>query len=381
MKLPQAMVPSAQAQERATDRAEARSTGSVVIPFPGARARDAAPGQPVPDPSDGPSSEEPQGPPAWKEQLRERVRAIRERRGEGPPEPARRAMDAESVPPSGAHPASASAKERRALAETTVTRARQSNLEPARSSENANDLPNPSPRESAGPQERALPMEPPVAGEGTQLREAIEDFDLDVEGEAERFGSERSAFARPRSEAALWLPREEAVEQIAPASLARRLGAALIDLGVIAFSTIPFVAAVEIVYGDLSQRLVRIALVGTAAVVGILYEVIMLSVAGRTVGMAIAGLLALNARTMDVPSAGQAVRHILGTVLGALPLFFGFFWALFNRERRTFADLLAGIVVKRVAESVYESQEIHAPWLYRPVRRRCAAGQRSESQP
>jgi len=118
------------------------------------------------------------------------------------------------------------------------------------------------------------------------------------------------------------------------------------------------------------QRLVRITLVGTAAVVGILYEVIMLSVAGRTVGMAIAGLLALNAQTMDVPSAGQAVRHILGTVLGALPLFFGFFWALFNRERRTFADLLAGIVVKRVAESVYESQEIHAPWLYLPARRR-----------
>lgn len=342
----------------------------MVIPFPGARARDAAPGQPVPDPSDGPSSEGPPGPPAWKEQLRERVRAIRERRGEGPPEPARRAMDAESLPPSGAHPASASAKERRALAETTVTRARQSNLEPARSSENAGDLPNPSPRESAGPQERALPMEPPVADEGAQLREEIEDLDLDVGGEAERFGNERSAFARPRSEAALWLPREEAVEQIAPASLVRRLGAALIDLGVIAFSTIPFVAAVEIVYGDLSQRLVRITLVGTAAVVGILYEVIMLSVAGRTVGMAIAGLLALNAQTMDVPSAGQAVRHILGTVLGALPLFFGFFWALFNRERRTFADLLAGIVVKRVAESVYESQEIHAPWLYRPARRR-----------
>lgn len=331
--------------------------------------RDVAP-EPVPDSSGGPSSEEPQGPPAWKEQLRERVRAIRERRGEGPPEPARRARDAESVSASEAHPASASAKERRALVEPTVTRARHSNPEPARSSENVGGLPDPSPRENAAPHERALPTEPPFADEGTQLREEIEDLDLDVGGEAERFGSERSAFARPRSEAAFRLPREEVVEQIAPASLARRLGAALIDLGVIAFSTIPFIAAVEIVYGDFSQRLVRIALVGTAAVIGVLYEVIMLSVAGRTVGMAIAGLLALNARTMDVPSAGQAVRHVLGTVLGALPLFFGFFLALFNRERRTFADLLAGIVVKRVAESVYESQEVHAPWLYRPARRR-----------
>ncbi len=170
-----------------------------------------------------------------------------------------------------------------------------------------------------------------------------------------------------RNEGASRFAREE--PQIAPASLGRRMGAALIDLGVILFSTIPFVAGVELVFSDFSHRPVRLALVGVVIAVGVLYETIMLSVAGRTVGMAITGLLALNARTMDVPSAGQAVRHILGSVLGAIPVFLGFFWALFNRERRTFADLFSGIVVKRVAKSVYESQEVRAPWLYRPLRR------------
>ena len=228
-------------------------------------------------------------------------------------------------------------------------------------------------------QERALPTKEP---ERHPLLEETADLNLETESADENIGE----VLRARSDMADWPERlersrdlpaarrtfEESAEQIAPASLGRRFGAALIDIGVILFSAIPFVASVELVYGDFSQRAVRIALVGTVGVIGVLYEAILLSVAGRTVGMAIAGLLALNARTMDLPSAGQAVRHILGSLLGAIPVFFGFLWALFNRERRTFADIFSGIVVKRVAASVYESQEIHAPWLYRsaPERRR-----------
>ncbi|MCX7753344.1 MAG: RDD family protein [Blastocatellia bacterium] len=357
-KLSPTTAPSAQAHERADDRARAHTASSVVIPFPGARARDVASNRPVPDSSDDSSAEERSGPPEWREQLRERVRAIRERRGsEG--ESARKV--AEPSPPANPE------KERRnAIAETVAARARRHD-ELAPAPRRGGEVVNPSPHPEVEVQPRA-PRERESAREATPLFPSDEELLLE---EGRDLASEREmgpeVSLRPRSREPQEIIREE--PQIAPASLGRRIGAALLDLGVILFSAIPFVASVELIFGDFSHRFVRFALVGIVIGIGVLYETIMLSVAGRTVGMAIAGLLALNARTMDVPLAGQALRHVLGSVLGAIPLFFGFFWALFNRERRTFADLFSGIVVKRVAESVYESQEVHAPWLYRPSRR------------
>jgi uncharacterized RDD family membrane protein YckC len=384
-KLSQAAPPSAQAQPRANDRADARSAGSVVIPFPGARAQGPASGQRAPEPSGGSpaSSDDRPGPPEWKEQLRERVRAIRERRGGEVTEPARKVSETESVSPSARRSDSGPAQEHTAPVETVATRTRR---EPRHPSEHAGTYPDPVPdsrRESSEPplrdHEHALPAK---EAEKHLLRRELTDLDQETESVEEDIGE----VLRTQSDMADWSERgeysrdfliargalEESAEQIAPASLARRVGAALIDIGVILFSAIPFIASVELVYGDFSHRAVRLALVGTVGAIGVLYETILLSVAGRTVGMAAAGLLALNAQTMNLPSAGQAVRHILGSLLGAIPLFFGFLWALFNRERRTFADIFSGIVVKRVAASVYESQEIHAPWLYRsaPERRR-----------
>jgi len=339
----------------------------VVIPFPGARARDVASDRPAPDPSDGPPATEPSGPPEWREQLRERVRAIRERRGGGESAP----RVAESAP-SPSRQEKEQRERRTAIAETVAARALRSRGEPAPVPRRGEEIASPAPPSEAGGRshvsqgpeeklvtearpERLLPTE-----EGLSLEEdlAFEAFEMDAT---------RDIHARARSEGVRWSVREDS--QIAPASLGRRLGAAFIDLGVVIFSAIPFIAGVELVFGDFSHRFVRLALVGIVAAIGVLYETLMLSVAGRTIGMAAAGLLALNARTMDLPSAGQALRHLLGSMLGAIPLFFGFFWALFDRERRTFADIFSGIVVKRVAESVYESQEVHAPWLYRPMRR------------
>jgi len=355
MTLSSAAAPSAQAHERANDRERAHNAGSVVIPFPGARARDVASDRPAPDPSDGSSAQERSGPPQWREQLRERVRAIRERRG----------GEVESARPIAEPPPANPEKERRQAIVETVAARRRRPVEPTPAQKSAGEAVSPSPHPEAEAQSHA----PRARESSTEVHPArpLEDELLPEEGEDLALEMDAAQDIRARSEEAYWFAREES--QIAPASLGRRMGAALIDLGVIFFSTIPFVAGVELVFGDFSSRSVRLALVGVVVVVGVLYETIMLSVAGRTVGMAVAGLLALNARTMDVPSAGQALRHILGSVLGAIPVFFGFFWALFNRERRTFADLFSGIVVKRVAKSVYESQEVHAPWLYRPLRR------------
>lgn len=342
------------------------------------------------DPSDNAAepSQERSGPPEWKEQLRERVRAIRERRGaeamRANPSPGKKESQETTPAPSPERPVTSEPAQRRGATAETTRGGRRSGVEhaeaPKRVSEGIGSL---TPDAHSAPVERESRSSPrqekpsisrgDLPAEDVSRTQPFRQEDLLLE-EIEAFdpfqGEAREDLIRHGQERAAELQWEGTQKQIASASLVRRMVARLLDVGVIAFSSIPFVALVEIVYGDFSRRPVQIALAGVVLLIGILYETIMLSGAGRTVGMAAMGLLALNARTMDLPSAGQAVRHILGQVLGVLPVFFGFFWALLNRERRTFADLLAGIIVLRVDESVYESQEIHAPWLYRPARRR-----------
>lgn len=161
----------------------------------------------------------------------------------------------------------------------------------------------------------------------------------------------------------------EIADPIGPAGLFRRLYAGVVDVGVITFACLPFVSCVELAQGNLTDWRV-LALVGVvAAVVGFIYLSLLLTMGGRTVGMAAAGLLVLDARTMDLPSFFQVVLRVVGLLLGIAPFGVGLFWVLVDRERRTFSDLFSRTIVRRVSESVYDSQQVRAPWLYRPGRR------------
>jgi uncharacterized RDD family membrane protein YckC len=160
------------------------------------------------------------------------------------------------------------------------------------------------------------------------------------------------------------LPKE-LLDPIGYATFFRRLYSALVDLGVVVFSCIPFVSCVELTGGDFLNPKVQMALGALALVIGFLYVTLMLTISGRTVGMMSAGLLVLDARTMDLPSFSQATLRLVGLTLGVLPVLLGCVWSLIDRERRTFSDLISRTAVRRVSESVYDSQEIRAPWLYR----------------
>ncbi len=162
---------------------------------------------------------------------------------------------------------------------------------------------------------------------------------------------------------------QEIADPIRPAGFFRRLGAGLIDVGVIAFTCVPFVSCVELAGANLADRRVLLLLGIVAAAVGFLYLSVLLTMAGRTIGMAAVGLLALDARTMDLPSFFQVVLRALGFLLGIALVGSGLFWSLVDRERRTFSDLLSRTVVRCVSDSIYDSQQVRAPWLYRPGRR------------
>lgn len=161
----------------------------------------------------------------------------------------------------------------------------------------------------------------------------------------------------------------EVADPVGPAGFFRRLYAGLVDVGIIAFACLPFVSCVELAQGNLTDWRVLALLGIAAALVGVIYLSLLLTMGGRTVGMAAAGLLVLDARTMDLPSFFQVVLRMVGLLLGIAPFGIGLLWAVIDRERRTFSDLLSRTVVRRVSESLYESQQIRAPWLYRPGRR------------
>ncbi|HXF06045.1 MAG TPA: RDD family protein [Blastocatellia bacterium] len=161
----------------------------------------------------------------------------------------------------------------------------------------------------------------------------------------------------------------EIADPVGPAGFFRRLYAGLVDAGVIAFACLPFVSCVELAQGNLTDWRVLALLGIVAALVGFIYLSLLLTMGGRTVGMAVAGLLVLDARTMDLPSFFQVVLRMVGLLLGIASFGIGLLWAIVDRERRTFSDLFSRTVVRRVSESVYDSQQVRAPWLYRPGRR------------
>lgn len=217
-----------------------------------------------------------------------------------------------------------------------------------------------------------MPLAAPRPGQVRSLPdELLDDPDFDEIGVGAPLQNASSSAAATIPPAAEEVPPValESADPVSPAGLFRRFYAGIVDLGVVLFACLPFVSCVELAGGNLTDWRVLALLGVVGAVVGFLYLSLLLTMAGRTVGMAIAGLLLLDARTMDLPSFFQVVGRMVGFLLGIASLGIGIFWSLVDRERRTFADLISRTVVRRVSESVYASQEARAPWFYRPARR------------
>ena len=85
------------------------------------------------------------------------------------------------------------------------------------------------------------------------------------------------------------------------------------------------------------------ALNGLAQIIGIIYFIYFWNARGATPGM-----MALNLRVVNEqgtsPTIGQAVIRYIGYIVGAIPLFLGYFWAL-GQQRRAWHDLMAGTYV------------------------------------
>jgi uncharacterized RDD family membrane protein YckC len=127
----------------------------------------------------------------------------------------------------------------------------------------------------------------------------------------------------------------------------KRLAAAVIDLVVVALICAPFAAAIELTISNWGDPRVWGSMAAIAATAMFLYHTCALALAGRTAGMALCSLHAVDARKACVPTTGQCARRALVYMLSLATLGLGLLYSLFDAEGRTVHDILSGTVIVR----------------------------------
>ena len=126
---------------------------------------------------------------------------------------------------------------------------------------------------------------------------------------------------------------------------AKRLVAGIIDLVAVAFLAAPFAAIIELSIGNWNDPRVSGSMAAIVVVVMFLYNFCSVALAGRTPGMSLCSLHAVDATTASVPTTGQCVRRAFVYILSLATLGLGILYSLFDAEGRTAHDLLSGTVV------------------------------------
>ena len=138
--------------------------------------------------------------------------------------------------------------------------------------------------------------------------------------------------------------RKNAGDFATPAS---RIAAGVIDLVAVGFFATPVAAFLEWTYSDWSGTGVRLTMLAAWLLILFGYIAVATAFAGRTWGMALLGLRAVDVETGMIPTTAQAVRRGAGYV-GSLVVFgLGFLYALIDPECRGAHDHYSGTIVLR----------------------------------
>lgn len=127
----------------------------------------------------------------------------------------------------------------------------------------------------------------------------------------------------------------------------KRMAAAFVDLLAVALLCAPFAAAIELSIGNWQDTRVSGSMALIGALVMFLYHTCSVALAGRTPGMRLGGLHAVDARKASVPTTGQCARRALVYMLSLATGGLGILYSLFDAEGRTVHDILSGTVVVR----------------------------------
>jgi uncharacterized RDD family membrane protein YckC len=129
------------------------------------------------------------------------------------------------------------------------------------------------------------------------------------------------------------------------ARFAPRITAGLIDLTVAAFACCPFAAAIELSGGNWNDLRVKGLMIGIAIAVTFLYLTISTALTGRTLGMRLFGIRAVDVRTGLLPSGAQSARRSIGYIFSLITAGLGILYGLVDAEHRTAHDHFSGTIV------------------------------------
>jgi uncharacterized RDD family membrane protein YckC len=148
-----------------------------------------------------------------------------------------------------------------------------------------------------------------------------------------------------QAEASLPLIEEETYDDRAP--IISRIVGSLIDILVIAFASSPFAAIIELTNGNWADWRVLASMGGIILIVMFLYLTAATALAGRTWGMSLVSLRAVDADTGLPPTTQQAVVRALLYIASLITLGLGILYALMDAEGRTAHDYFSGTAVVR----------------------------------
>jgi uncharacterized RDD family membrane protein YckC len=201
--------------------------------------------------------------------------------------------------------------------------------------------------QSPPPQTQAAP--PPVQ---VQKTEPVMNAVVSVAAPSQAKSQPKRVFAEAvddavldRLEATAPLSAGEPYDDHAP--VLKRLAGALIDLLVIAFASTPFAAIIELTNGNWMDIRVASSMGGIILLVMFLYLAASTALTGRTWGMSLVSLRAVDANTGDSPTTWQAVGRALLYMLSLSTAGLGILYALFDAEGRTAHDHLSSTAVVR----------------------------------
>jgi len=127
----------------------------------------------------------------------------------------------------------------------------------------------------------------------------------------------------------------------------KRLAAGLIDLLAVALISAPFAAGIELTISTWDDPRVSGSMALIVALVMFLYQTCSVALAGRTFGMSLCALHAVDARRASVPTTGQCMRRAVVYILSLATFGLGILYSLFDAEGRAVHDILSGTVVVR----------------------------------
>jgi uncharacterized RDD family membrane protein YckC len=140
-------------------------------------------------------------------------------------------------------------------------------------------------------------------------------------------------------------PAEAIYDDRAP--VVSRVVGSFVDLLIVAFASSPFAAIIELTNGDWSDVRVIASMCGIILTIMFLYLAASTALMGRTWGMSLLSIRAVDAETGLPPTTKQAVGRALLYMVSLASFGLGILYALFDAEGRTAHDHLSGTAVVR----------------------------------